>query len=261
MAVLLNLAALAWAILGIVLSPIQFFVTAPYGRHVRADWGRVMSNQLGWCLMELVSLVVFAGLFLSGPNVKTAPMWIFFALWCAHYVNRSLIFPWRTRTKGKTIPLAIVGSAMGFNIVNAGLNGLYLGWFGDIYPDAWLTDPRFIAGLASTGQEPDELVNVTPAGDSQVQVSLEPGDTQIPARGFLQLADDSAANITVQGEEVVAGGYVRLTLEFAQAEPAEVNVPVVAPGEDFADVASLTPSASTTETPTESPSESPTESE
>jgi hypothetical protein len=148
MAVLLNLAALAWAILGIVLSPIQFFVIAPYGRHIRADWGRVMSNQLGWCLMELVSLVVFAGLFLLGPNVKTAPMWIFFALWCAHYINRSLIFPWRTRTKGKTIPLAIVGSAMGFNVVNAGLNGLYLGWFGDIYPDAWLADPRFIAGLA-----------------------------------------------------------------------------------------------------------------
>jgi hypothetical protein len=120
---------------------------------------------------------------------------------------------------------------------------------------------RFIAGLASTGQEPDELINVTSAGDSQVQVSLEPGDTQIPARGFLQLADDSAANITVQGEEVVAGGYVRLTLEFAQAEPAEVNVPVVAPGEDFADVASLTPSASPSESPNESPTESPTESE
>ena len=147
MAVLLNLAAIAWAILGIVLSPIQFLVTAPYGRHIRADWGRVMSNRLGWCLMELVSLVVFAGLFLSGPNVKTAPMWIFFALWTAHYVNRSLVFPWRTRTKGKTIPLAIVGSAMGFNIVNAGLNGLYLGWFGDPYPTNWLAGPRFNVGL------------------------------------------------------------------------------------------------------------------
>jgi hypothetical protein len=147
MAVILNLAAIAWAILGIVLSPIQFLVTAPYGRHARTDWGRVMSNQLGWCLMELVSLVVFAGLFLTGPSVKTAPMWIFFALWTAHYVNRSLIFPWRTYTQGKTIPLAIVGSAMGFNIVNAGLNGLYLGWFGDTYPTAWLADPRFIGGL------------------------------------------------------------------------------------------------------------------
>jgi hypothetical protein len=97
--------------------------------------------------MELVSLGVLAGLFLAGPSVKTAPMWVFFALWTAHYANRSLIFPWRTRTQGKQMPLAIAGSAAVFNIVNAGINGLYLGWFGDGYPTAWLLDPRFIAGL------------------------------------------------------------------------------------------------------------------
>ena len=122
-------------------------IPAPYGRHARTDWGPSISNQLGWCIMELVSLVVFAGLFLAGPNGKTAPMWVFFALWTAHYINRSLIFPWRTRTQGKTMPLAIVGSAAAFNVVNAGLNGLYLGWFGDIYPTEWLMDPRFIVGL------------------------------------------------------------------------------------------------------------------
>jgi hypothetical protein len=148
MATLLNLAAVAWIILGVVLSPMQFRVTAPYGRHARSDWGRSMSNRLGWCVMECVSLVVFASLFLAGPNEKTAPMWVFFALWTAHYINRSLIFPWRTRTQGKTIPIAIVGSAAAFNLINAGLNGLYLGWSGDIYPQGWLTDPRFIVGVA-----------------------------------------------------------------------------------------------------------------
>lgn len=120
---------------------------------------------------------------------------------------------------------------------------------------------RLIAGLASTGQEPDELVNVTPAGDTDVQVQLEGGDTQIPARGFLQLADDAAANITVSGEQVAPGGYVRLTLEFDKAEPAEVNVPVVAPGEDFSTLATTSPSESPSESSSESPSESPTESE
>ena len=75
-------------------------------------------------------------------------MWVVLALWTAHYGNRSLIFPWRTRTQGKQMPLAIAGSAAAFNIVNAGLNGLYLGWFGDTYPTSWLTDPRFIGGLA-----------------------------------------------------------------------------------------------------------------
>jgi 3-oxo-5-alpha-steroid 4-dehydrogenase 1 len=143
----LNVAAIAWTLLALALFPMQFFVTAPYGRHARNDWGPTLPNRLGWFLMELVSLVVFAGLFLTGPGEKTAPMWIFFALWTLHYSNRSLIFPWRTRTKGKSMPLAIAGSAAMFNVVNAGLNGLYLGWFGETYPATWLTDPRFIVGL------------------------------------------------------------------------------------------------------------------
>jgi hypothetical protein len=143
----LNITAIAWTLLALVLVPMQLRVTAPYGRHAHTKWGPSISNQLGWCLMELVSLVVFAGLFLGGTNEKTAPMWVFFALWTAHYINRSLIFPWRTRTQGKSMPLAIVGSAAAFNVVNAGLNGLYLGWFGTVYPTAWLSDPRYIAGL------------------------------------------------------------------------------------------------------------------
>lgn len=144
----LDIAAIVWTLLALAIVPTQLRMAAPYGRHVRAGWGPSISNQLGWCLMELVSLLVFAGLFLAGPNSKTAPMWVFFALWVAHYVNRSLIFPWRTHTRGKTIPLAIVGSAAAFNVVNAGLNGLYFGWFGAVYPAEWLGDPRFIAGLA-----------------------------------------------------------------------------------------------------------------
>jgi hypothetical protein len=143
----LDIAAIAWTLLALALVPVQLRTTAPYGRHTRTDWGPSIPNRLGWFLMELVSLVVFAGLVLAGPGDKTAPIWVFFALWTAHYVNRSLIYPWRTRTQGKTMPLAIVGSAAAFNIVNAGLNGLYLGWSGANYPLSWLGDPRFIAGL------------------------------------------------------------------------------------------------------------------
>ena len=138
---------LAWIALALVLMPIQLFVTAPYGRHVRGGWGPSLPNRLGWFLMEAVSLVLFAALFLGGAAPKTMPMWAFFALWVAHYTNRSLVFPWRTKTRGKTIPIAIVLSAVSFNLVNAGLNGFYLGTLAH-YPDAWLADPRFIAGLA-----------------------------------------------------------------------------------------------------------------
>lgn len=143
----LDITAIAWTLLALALVPAQLKTTAPYGRHARTDWGPSISNQLGWCLMELVSLLVFAGLFLAGTNDKTAPMWVLFALWTIHYINRSLIFPWRTRTRGKSMPLAIVGSAAIFNIVNAGLNGSYFGWLGPVYPAEWLMDPRFIIGL------------------------------------------------------------------------------------------------------------------
>ena len=84
----LDIVAIAWTLLALALFPIQFRVTAPYGRHARTDWGPSIPNRLGWCLMEVVSLVVFVGLFLAGPGAKTAPMWVFFALWTAHYFNR-----------------------------------------------------------------------------------------------------------------------------------------------------------------------------
>jgi hypothetical protein len=121
-------------------------VAAPYGRHMREGFGPRIPNRLGWFLMEAVSLALFAALSLGGEAPRSAPMWVFFALWTAHYLNRALIFPWRVRTRGKSIPLVIVAAAMVFNLVNAGLNGRYLG--ATAYPENWLFDPRFGAGLA-----------------------------------------------------------------------------------------------------------------
>ncbi len=143
-----NLAVLTWIGVALLLFPIQLFVAAPYGRHAHDGLGPQVPNRLGWVVMELVSLLVFGGLFLSGPTQKTAPMWVFFAAWMAHYTNRSLIYPFRTRTRGKTMPIVIAVSAIVFNVVNGGLNGYYLGGLSDPYPLSWFLDPRFIAGAA-----------------------------------------------------------------------------------------------------------------
>ena len=143
-----DIAVVAWIALALLLFPIQLFVTAPYGRHAHDGWGPRIPNHAGWVAMELVSLLVFGGLFLCGPVVKSAPMWVFFTLWVAHYTNRSLIYPFRTRTRGKTMPIAIVVSAMAFNVMNGGLNGYYLGWLSEPYALSWFSDPRFIAGAA-----------------------------------------------------------------------------------------------------------------
>ena len=86
-----DIVVLVWIGLALLLFPIQLFITAPYGRHVHGGWGPCISNRDGWIIMELMSLLVFGGLFLSGPVMKTAPMWAFYAVWVAHYTNRSLI--------------------------------------------------------------------------------------------------------------------------------------------------------------------------
>jgi len=49
------------------------------------------------------------------------------------------------------MPVVIVASAAGFNLVNGGLNGAYLGWAGTPYSDAWLADPRFLLGIVVFG--------------------------------------------------------------------------------------------------------------
>ena len=136
-----------WIALGLLLVPLQLRVTAPYGRHTRGDWGPMIDNRLGWIVMEIVSPLVFAYFFLSGNQPKTAPMWIIFALWIAHYLHRSLIFPFRLQTRGKQMPLSIAASAAFFNAVNGFFNGYYLGYLSPPYPLSWLSDPRYLLGL------------------------------------------------------------------------------------------------------------------
>lgn len=125
---------IGWLVLAVITFISLFFlkITAPFGRHTRTDWGPMINNTLGWMIMEAVSLVmlwvVFAA-FWSNETPYTAflPM----ALWSAHYINRTFIYPLRLKNKKKKMPLVIVASAMFFNVINGGLNGLFLakGWF------------------------------------------------------------------------------------------------------------------------------------
>ncbi len=136
-----------WIALAMILFPIQYWwVTVPYGRHTNKKWGMLMDNRLGWMLMEMVSLLFFAYFFLSGENEKSWPMWVFFFIWMFHYINRSFIYPFRTRTKGKQIPILIVLSAIFFNTVNGWSNGYYLGTLSTGYSNDWFFSPQFIAG-------------------------------------------------------------------------------------------------------------------
>ncbi|MEZ4980019.1 MAG: DUF1295 domain-containing protein [Saprospiraceae bacterium] len=139
-----ELIAWIWIGLAILAFPIQLFITAPYGRHTKSSWGPLMDNRWGWTIMEIVSPLVFTTLFLIGPQDKSLFHWIAFGCWNLHYLNRSLIYPWRTKTSNKKIPVTIVGSAIFFNLINAGLNGFFLGFL----PLLPLYSYLFIFGLA-----------------------------------------------------------------------------------------------------------------
>jgi len=137
----------AWIAFGLLLLPVLLLITAPYGRHSSKKWGVMIPNRLGWIVMELPSLLLFCGFFLSGPKEQNIVTWIFLALWAAHYIHRALIFPFRTHTRGKQMPLLIALMAIFFNLMNGSINGLWFGWFSGEYKLAWLKDLRFILGV------------------------------------------------------------------------------------------------------------------
>lgn len=126
-----------------------FFVSAPYGRHIRGGWGPHWPNWLGWLLMESVSAIGMLVMFVIGDAPKTATLVIFLLMWEAHYIHRAFIYPFLLRDGKKKMPLVVTLLAVVFNLGNAYLNGRYLFHFaGDRYGVDWLLKPRFIAGVA-----------------------------------------------------------------------------------------------------------------
>jgi hypothetical protein len=118
---------IAWIALAVIMLPILLKITQPYGRHSKGRWGPMMDNRIGWIVMEFPTLLLFIWLFLNGDAEKGVGNWILFSLWTIHYVNRVFIFPLRTKTKKKKMPVVIVLSAIFFNLVNGSINGYWLG--------------------------------------------------------------------------------------------------------------------------------------
>lgn len=106
----LQIICIVWAIVGIASFILLQFVTAPYGRHVKKGWGPEVSNKLGWIIMEAPSFLIILYFYLSSEQSLYASL--LSILWLIHYLNRTFIYPFRIRTKGKKMPLIIVGSAI-----------------------------------------------------------------------------------------------------------------------------------------------------
>jgi protein-S-isoprenylcysteine O-methyltransferase Ste14 len=144
---LFNLLLFALFFFAMVTATVLFFVTAPYGRHIRKGWGPTLDNRLGWIVMEAPAPLVFALCFLVSEYRGSPTAWVFLLMWEVHYVYRAFIYPLQLRGSGKRMPVIVAAIGFLFNALNGYLNGRYLYSFSGGYPNDWLIDPRFVAGL------------------------------------------------------------------------------------------------------------------
>jgi protein-S-isoprenylcysteine O-methyltransferase Ste14 len=144
---LFNIIIIAWIGFALIMLAVLLNVSAPYGRHTRKGWGRTLSNRAAWVIMEVPSLLLILILPLLGPVLPSGWTWFFIALWLVHYTNRSLVYPFRTHTRGKQMPALIMVFAIFFNLVNGFLNGYYFGFIRPGMDISWAGDIRFILGV------------------------------------------------------------------------------------------------------------------
>jgi len=179
-----------WAIL--LSSPVVFGVLmllpAAYGRHKQGHskwWGPGIPTRWSWVIMEAPSSLGFALIFFAGAHaLQWAPL-ILFAMWQAHYFQRSFIFPFRIKVRpGDTTPVSIPVIAVITNLMISYLNAAILSWdgIGHGYPASWLSDPRFVVGalLFAVGYR------INRKADAMLAALRKPGETgyKIP-RGWL----------------------------------------------------------------------------
>ena len=139
----------------IVTSVLTFFATlfiaAPYGRFVTQSqaWGPQVPAKISWFLMESPNVWwSLAGLLSIGRQecLASTPNLVLLLCFTLHYINRSFIYPLRIRNP-KPMPLSVPVMAFTFCSVNGYLQTRWLTSV-HVYPESWLQDWRFIAGVA-----------------------------------------------------------------------------------------------------------------
>ena len=141
-----DLLLVAWFVLAAGTFIALFFVTAPYGRHVRAGWGPTIGARLGWIIMEAPAPAVFLACFLAGQQGWTIATFVFLIMWELHNIHRAFVYPFLRRSNAKRMPLLVVSIALMFGLINTYLIGSHMFLRADYYADHWLRDPRFLIG-------------------------------------------------------------------------------------------------------------------
>ncbi len=128
-----------------------FFAKAPYGKLGSERGGFNLSPRLGWFLMELPATLSFLWFYLHGQNAGNLVPMIFLGVWLVHYGNRGFVFPLLMRVaKGSkgTFSLFIVLTGWLVTTLHGYLNAVFISHLGEHLTPEWLSDPRFIVGMA-----------------------------------------------------------------------------------------------------------------
>ena len=136
---------ISWIIFGFAIFLILLkFKPKTYGRYFSKK-SILLNNRLGWILMEIPTLI-FMPYFTFNGNYPNKVIICFFCLYMIHYINRTLIFPFKLKFKKKKIPIHIVISAAFFNLCNTFFIGYYFGNLAK-YEITWFQTPYFISGI------------------------------------------------------------------------------------------------------------------
>lgn len=207
-----NVMLAVMAVLAVIVFIALHFVEAGYGMMYSRKWGATVNNRLGWVLMEAPVFVAMALLwYFSSRRWEIAPL-VMFLLFELHYFQRSFVFPFLIRGKGK-MPVSIILMGVTFNLLNAVMQG---GWIFYVspaarYPESWLASPQFVLGTAIFFLG----MGINIHSDSVIRHLRRPGDTRhyIPRKGMFRYV--SSANYF--GEFVEWTGFAILTWSWAGA--------------------------------------------
>lgn len=137
---------LIWCLFALISFCFLLVKPAPYGRHSKKDTEHKLNGAIGWVIMELPAVLVFAFIYFKGPFLTNKYILTLFILWEMHYVHRTFIFPIRRKKLLKPMPLYIVGLGMFFNVINAFLISYWI-TFQSKYSEKTLLDPLFLIGI------------------------------------------------------------------------------------------------------------------
>ena len=139
---------LIMSIFGVMTFIALYFVEAGYGKFLNKKWGWAFNNKVAWFLMEVPTLIVMLTMVASSPRKDNFVSLVIAGFYVGHYVQRTLVFPFMLKGKGK-MPFLIVFMGMFFNTVNAFLIASWIFYLSpeNYYTVEWLFDIRFLLGV------------------------------------------------------------------------------------------------------------------